>query len=241
MKYEVSVIIPAYNEHGKIKDAVKSTQRKLQEITSSVEIIIAEDGSEDGTRETVLEMLRNSSNVKLLSSKERLGRGRALSRAIREAEGDAICYIDADLATDMSHLDQLIDAIRYENYDFAIGSRLLPESDVMRSWTRSIASLGYNKLTRLILKSKLYDHQCGFKAFKRISILPILDKVKDVHWFWDTELLVRGQRDGYKVKEIHVKWRQADVTKVNILSDAYNMGSQLIRLWWNLNRMKDHP
>lgn len=56
MKYEVSVIIPAYNEKGKIKEAVKSTQKKLQEITSSSEIIIAEDGSEDGTREIALDI-----------------------------------------------------------------------------------------------------------------------------------------------------------------------------------------
>lgn len=79
-----------------------------------------------------------------------------------------------------------------------------------------------------------------FKAFKRVSILAILDKVKNRYWFWDTEFLARGQRDGYKVKEIPVKWQQADVTKVKVLSDACKMGSQLIRLWRDLNRVKDH-
>lgn len=235
MKYEVTVIIPAYNENGTIKNTVESTRRMLQGITSSGEIIIAEDGSKDGTREAAEEIARTSLNIRFLSSKERLGRGRALSRAIKEAEGEVICYIDADLATDMSHLAQLIDAIRYEDYDFVTGSRLLPSSDVVRSMTRSLASRGYNTMVRLLLGSKLYDHQCGFKAFKRTSIMRILDSVKDRHWFWDTELLVRGQREGYKIKEIPVKWQQADNTKVRVLNDVFGMGSQLIRLWWDLN------
>lgn len=239
MNRSISVIIPAYNENGNIRRAIDITQRVLNEITTSSEIIIAEDGSTDGTSETVAEIAMSNSNIRLLSSRSRKGRGRALNQAIKTAKGDVVCYLDTDLATDMAHLAQLIDAISDEGYDFATGSRLLPGSEVTRSKTRSFVSFCFNLMTRLFLRSQLHDHQCGFKAFKRDSVLRILDSVKDDKWFWDTELLVRGQRCGYRIKEIPVRWNEADSTSVKICNDSYRMGAQIIRLWWELRTEKD--
>lgn len=53
-------------------------------------------------------------------------------------------------------------------------------------------------MVRLLLHSKLYDHQCGFKAFRRGPLLELLDEIENQHWFWDTELLVRAQHRGYR-------------------------------------------
>ena len=145
-----------------------------------------------------------------------------------------MCYIDVDLATDMSHLRELIEAIRTEGYDFSTGSRMMPSSDVKRSAKRSFASKGFNFFTRTLLNSRLYDHQCGFKAFKRESLMSIIDSVEDKHWFWDTEVLIRAQHTGYKVKEFPVKWRHGGATKVDLFKDVFGMGSQIIRLWWQL-------
>ena len=150
--------------------------------------------------------------------------------------GDIVCYLDVDLATDMIHLPVLINAVLEEGYDFATGSRLMPQSKAERSSKRFIASKSYNLIVRLLLGSRLYDHQCGFKAFKRGPILQLLDEVKDNHWFWDTEILVLGQIHGYKIKEIPVKWKESDSTKVNILKDTKDMGRQILRLWWDLKR-----
>ena len=238
MNRSVSVIIPAYNEIGNIRRAIEITQRALNQITTSSEIIIAEDGSTDGTSETAAEITMSNPNIRLLSSKSRMGRGRALTQAIKAARGDVICYLDADLATDMSHLAQLINAIRDDGYDFSTGSRFIKGSEVTRSKTRSFVSFCFNLMTRLLLHSELHDHQCGFKAFKRDSVLCILDNIKDNNWFWDTELLVRGQCCGYKIKEIPVRWREADSTSVRICNDSYRMGAQIVRLWWELRTGK---
>lgn len=199
-------------------------------------MVIAEDGSNDGTYETASRLAESDHHICLLHSRDRQGRGQALNRAIKASHGRIICYIDADLATDMSHLVDLTEAISSEGYDIATGSRLMPESGTDRSAMRSIFSISYNTLVRLALKSKLLDHQCGFKAFKRDSIMAVLDQAKDNHWFWDTELLVRGQYAGLKIKEIPVRWRAADSTKVNVLKDSYNMGSKIVKLWWYLHR-----
>lgn len=232
---DVSVILPAYNEAKRIRNTVAATANTLKEITSSFEIIIAEDGSTDGTADIAAELSRTHEYVKHLHSDARQGRGKALNRAFKYASGDILCYIDVDLATDMKHLRQLIDAIRYDGYDFSTGSRMMPQSDVKRPLKRGFASKGFNLFTRTLLRSKLYDHQCGFKAFKRESLFVLLDSIEDEHWFWDTELLVRAQHADYKVKEFPVIWRHGGATKVNLIKDVIGMGSQILRLWWQLN------
>lgn len=240
-KPKISIVIPAYNENGKLKQAVDVTMRKLSELDYSSEILIAEDGSTDGTYEYASKLASENLNIRLLHSDQRQGRGNALSRAIKAAKGEVVCYIDVDLATDMSYLPLLIDAVLHEGYDFATGSRLRPQSDIRRSFTRSIASKTYNWMVRVLLGSTLYDHQCGFKAFRRTSVLGLLNNVKDGHWFWDTELLVRGQYEGLKVKEIPVRWSESDSTKVDLKRDVYGMGSQILRLRGELKRIKEHP
>jgi len=213
---------------------------KLSELGYAYEILIAEDGSTDGTYESAYRLASENSKIKLLHSDQRQGRGNALSRAIKASKGETICYIDVDLATDMSYLPPLIDAVLSDGYDFATGSRLMPQSDARRSLTRSIASKTYNWMVRVLLDSALYDHQCGFKAFRRDSVLRLLGQVKDGHWFWDTELLVRGQCEGLRVKEIPVRWHESDSTKVDLKRDVYGMGSQILRLRRDLKRMKKH-
>lgn len=227
---EVSLILPAYNEADKLRETVLQVAGTLNEISSSFEIIVAEDGSKDGTDKIAEELAEKYSYIKHLHSKERLGRGKALNQAFKSAKGEVLAYIDVDLATDLNHLEELINAIR-NGFDFSTGSRMLKESDVERSFTRLFASKGFNFFTRLLLRSKLKDHQCGFKAFRREALFDILDDIEDNHWFWDTELLVRAQRKGYKVYEFPVRWRHTGTTKVDLTKDVVDMGSKLIKLW----------
>jgi glycosyltransferase involved in cell wall biosynthesis len=233
-KCAVSVIIPAYNEKSKIKHAIETARCTIRDANLEGEIIIAEDGSNDGTREIVAQMANLDSRIILISSDQRLGRGRALNRAIKASNGNIVCYIDADLATDMAHLPELIDAVMNKGFDFATGSRCIQKSEARRNKKRFLASRVYNGMVRLILGSEVYDHQCGFKAFDRNRVISLLDEVKDNNWFWDTEILVRGQKHGYRIKEIPVKWKESDSTKVNILKDANEMGRQIFGLWWDL-------
>jgi glycosyltransferase involved in cell wall biosynthesis len=228
---EVSIVLPAYNEAARIESTVERTAAALREITPSFELIIAEDGSKDGTDKICEALAKKYDFIVHLHSDERQGRGRALNRAFKSSKGEILGYIDVDLATDMKHLSELIQYIR-DGYDFATGSRMLPESNVKRPFKRGFASKGFNFLTRLMLGSKLYDHQCGFKSFRREPLFKLLDEVKDTHWFWDTELFVRAQRAGFKVKEFPVEWKHGGATKVNLMRDVFGMGSQIFRLWY---------
>jgi glycosyltransferase involved in cell wall biosynthesis len=233
---EVSIVFPAYNEADALEAAVEKVTRALNEFARSYEIIIAEDGSTDGTDKLADALAMKYSFIKHIHEEKRLGRGTALKNAFKKSSGEVLVYMDLDLATDLKHLKPLVDKIEYEDYDFAIGSRMLSESKVERSRTRQITSKSYNFLVRAMLGSKVKDHQCGFKAFRREPLMQLLDEVTARHWFWDTEILVRAFRKGYKIKEIPVEWKGGRETKVRLLKDSFNMGWQVIKLWWQLKR-----
>lgn len=231
---EVSAILPVYNDLAALRTAIPQSLETLEAIAPGMfELIVAEDGSTDGSMEFVRDYETRDPRVRLLHADERLGRGRALNRAVDGARGSIVCYYDVDLATDMEHLAELIGAIR-EGYDIATGSRLLPDSNIIRSGGREVASRGYNMLVRTILGSSLHDHQCGFKAFRRDRLLSMLPSVTADHWFWDTEVLVRAQKNGYRIREFPVQWRQGEGTTVR-RKDVVEMGSAILRLWWRLH------
>lgn len=233
-KVVVSVVLPAYNEADKLEGAVTKISQALKEYGYPYEIIIAEDGSTDGTTERAEELTQKYPYVKHIHRERRMGRGAALNNAFKQCNGEVLVYTDLDLATDLKSLKPLVEAITVEGYDFSTGSRMMPESKVERTLRRSISSKTYNFLVRHMLGSKLKDHQCGFKAFKREPLLPLLDEVEATHWFWDTEIMVRAYRHGYKIKEIPVEWKSGKDTKVNLFKDSWNMFWQIISLWWKL-------
>ncbi len=233
-KVLVSVVLPAYNEVTQLEPSVTEVSQALKQADYPFEIVIAEDGSTDGTAELSEELTRKYPFVKHIHRDKRLGRGTALNNAFRQCSGEVFVYMDLDLATDLKSLKPLVDTIKVEGYDLSTGSRMLPESTVERTTRRSISSKSYNFLVRHMLHSKVRDHQCGFKAFKRQAVLSLIGEVKATHWFWDTEILVRAQRRGFRVKEIPVKWTSGKDTKVNLAKDSWSMFWQVTKLWWQL-------
>jgi glycosyltransferase AglD len=232
---DVSVVFPAHNEANQLENSVAQLNNVLKSYGYTYEIIVAEDGSTDGTDKLADELAQKNPCVRHIHGEKRLGRGRALNATFKQANGEIFVYMDVDLATDLSYLRELVDSIKVEGYDFSTGSRMMPQSKVERSGTRSLTSKSFNFLVRLFLHSKIRDHQCGFKGFKREPTLKLIDQVKARHWFWDTEILVRAQREGYKVKEIPVEWKSGSDTKVHLYKDSWNMFWQIISLWWMLN------
>jgi len=226
----VTLVFPAYNEVGCLRRAVEEATDFLMKTDQGFEIIIAEDGSTDGTAKEAQRITDSDPRVKYIHNDERLGRGRALTKAFRQSTGAILVYMDIDLSTDTRFLAPLINAVN-EGYDIATGSRMLPESRVSRKLRRTIASHVYNGLVRLLLRSDIRDHQCGFKAFRRDGIFKVLEKVQARHWFWDTETLIIANRMGLRIKEIPIIWREGEGTKVNLFRDFVEMGYQTFKLW----------
>ena len=236
---EVSIVLPAYNEADRIEDAVEKTIDFLKGTALSYEIIIAEDGSTDGTDKIASILSKKYPVVEHFHSDQRLGRGRALRNAFENSRGKILAYMDVDLSTDIKHLKKLIDLIR-EGYDIVTGSRMLPESKVERPFSRKIASTVYNFIVRFLFKTDIRDHQCGFKSFKRQPLLGLLNEVSASHWFWDTEILIRASRKKYRIKEIPIEWKYRKKTKVNLLTDTIKMLIEILKLWWKIKFIREN-
>jgi len=229
---KISVVLPAYNEKDNLENAVIKIRNFLEKLKIPYEIIIVEDGSTDGTDKIAEALSKRYLNVIYIHSKKRLGKGKAISRGFSRASGSILLFMDCDLSTDLTHIEDIIREIE-SGSDIVVGSRLLSNSNVRRSLKREILSRIYNFLVRLILRSKIRDHQCGFKAFKREIILDLLNYVEDNHLFWDTEILVIAQRKKYKIKEIPVRWYEGKTTKVKF-RDSFIMFIKILQLRFRL-------
>ena len=229
----VTVVIPVFNDVEALKTAIPKSIEVLEAYGQRFELIIAEDGSNDGSREYIEQWEEKDTRVRLLHSDERQGRGRALNRALAESNGKIFCYYDVDLATDIKHLPELLGRIE-RGADVSTGSRLMKDSNIIRSGDREIASRGYNFLVRLFLGSKLNDHQCGFKAYKSAVLKELAPQIRATHWFWDTESLVLAQKAGLRVEEFPVVWTQGPGTTVRF-KDVTGMGKDILKMWWRLH------
>ena len=193
-------------------------------------IVIADNGSTDGTLEAAARLADRFPEVRYISLTER-GRGRALRRAWTESSADIMAYMDVDLSTDLAHVPDLVAAVADGGYHLAIGSRLLPDSLVVgRTLKREITSRGYSLLFRSMFFTKFRDAQCGFKAVSRKVAHDLAPQVVDNGWFFDSELLILAQKCGFRIREIPVRWTDDPDTRVRIIRTAWEDVKGLMRL-----------
>ena len=203
----------------------------LEDNLSSYEwrILIADNGSTDSTLSIAQGLSQEHSGVDVLHLEQK-GRGRALRRAMLEGQADIACYMDVDLSTDLNALPPLADAIAKEGYDISIGSRLMRESLVERAFKREFISRSYNILVKGMFFTSFKDAQCGFKALSRPAIKKLIPLVKDQGWFFDSEFLILAEKNGYRIKEIPVRWIDDPDSRVNVVKTASEDIKGLLRL-----------
>lgn len=230
--------VPAHNELNNLNKCVKILIKETAKLTEDFKILIAEDGSNDGT-DIIAKKLKNADpRVFISQSSEKLGRGLALKRAWSNIEGDIFVFVDADLATNMRYYPKLIKLIK-EGNDLATGSRYKNGAIVNRPILRDLTSKVYNKLIRIIFKDGVYDHQIGFKAFSRRLILKEINKCKSNNWFWDTEIIVKSIHDNYRFVEFPVEWEEKKGNKTPIrrlIIDIIIHGTGIIKLQKDLSK-----
>ncbi len=203
--------MPLYNEEVNLKNNFKRIYSVVSKIGNS-EIILAEDGSTDST----LKLSKSYSklpNVKLITSSKKLGRGKAIKNAIKIAKGNVIGYMDIDLAVPIEYLIKAVSLVETGNL-MVIGSRYTKESVIHRRVKRLVASKVYNYLINFIFLSKVHDHQCGFKFWSSKFIKKEAKNIKDDHWFFDTEIILRSQKLGIVPYELPIKWTEQKSSKV---------------------------
>ena len=229
-------MIPVLNEAHVLEKSIAIVREFLSEnLSYHWQVVIVDNGSTDGTFDVAQDLAHKFEDVKFVHLEEK-GRGRALREAWQTSTADVVLYTDVDLSTELKFLPPLVRALIEEGYDIATGSRLAKGSVTKRSFKREITSQVYNRFVKWILFTKFTDTQCGFKAVTREVVDKVVPQVKDQGWFFDTELLVLGEKQGYKVKDIPVVWIEDDDSRVKIIPTALKNIAGVLRLRWHLTR-----
>ena len=232
MKKTLDVVIPVLNEARALADSVNVLAAFLSNNLNDYEwaVVVADNGSTDATPSICQSLSEQDSRVKHVRLEQR-GRGRALKRAWAESNADVVAYMDVDLSTDLSVLPQTIAAVDGEGYDIAVGSRLKRGAQVIgRSFKRELISRSYSLIFRAMFLAGFQDAQCGFKALSRRAADEVAPLVVDNGWFFDTEMLLIAEKNGYRIKEIPVKWTDDPDSRVKIISTAWEDIKGLLRL-----------
>ena len=227
---EVSIVLPAYNEASRIERCIREVTRAVNAFSVSYEIIVAEDGSTDGTEKVVENLSRSNPQLRLLHSPVRLGKGKAIKKALASAEGDIIVFMDVDLSTSLKYLPQIV-TLAQKHRGMAIGSRHVDGSKVQRRFSRTLFSLSYNLFVRMLFRDGVHDHQCGFKAMSREVAAVVLDKTESDGFFFDTEMILWCKKLDFPVTEVGVEWTEISkkgASAVRLFSDAAKLGLDLL-------------
>jgi glycosyltransferase involved in cell wall biosynthesis len=226
----INLTIPVYNEERALARSVHLLTRFLEQYCEDAyEITIAENGSTDGTLAVALELAADDPRVQVLHM-PLSGRGQALERAWADSAADVLTYMDVDLSTDLAAFPALVEAVQFQGFDLAVGSRLLPESTVTRSCKREVISRVYNLLVRSLLRTRFSDAQCGFKAIAREAARELLPLVEDNGWFFDTELLFLAEKLGYQICDVPVHWVEGSDSRVRLFRTVLEDIRGLVRL-----------
>lgn len=233
-KHSVEIVIPVYNEEKELEDSItKLSSFCERSLTSySWHITIADNASIDNTPVIAEKISKQNPHVSLFRLEQK-GRGRAIKRAWIRAKTDFCVYMDLDLSTDLFHLPRLLQALE-KGYDIAIGSRLAKGAKVEgRTWIRELTSRTLNFFfIQFFFRTHFSDAQCGFKAVTRRVVDNLIPQIQDNGWFFDGELLIVGEKSGYKIYEEPVHWVDNPGSTVRLISTI----SGDIEVMWRLLR-----
>ncbi len=227
----LSVVIPAYNEEGRLPGTLAAIHAFLIGQRYDAELIVVDDGSRDRTREVVADLQSRLPLVRLLSHSKNTGKGFAVFAGIKVATRETILFCDADLSTPIEEVNRLWAELD-SGFDIAIGSRRRRDSIIplAQPLHRRIAGHVFSGLVSLLCVRGIKDTQCGFKLFRAASIRKVLPRLRTTGFAFDVELLMLARRLGLRIAEVGVRWSDAPGSKVRPLIDGARMLSQLLKM-----------
>lgn len=212
----VDIAIPVRNEERALPGCVAVLHDYLTErMPFDWSITIVDNASTDSTRIVAKRLAKQWSRVRVVYL-EQQGKGNAVRAAWLSSPATVVAYMDVDLSTGLDALVPLVAALAAGHSDLAIGSRLAPGARTVRGAKREVISRGYNALVRLTHGATFRDAQCGFKAARAEVVRPLLRRVEDDTWFFDTELLLVAEHNGLRVLELPVDWVEDVDSRVSV-------------------------
>lgn len=205
--YSISVVIPVYNEE---KTVAETVNRVLATGIPS-EVIVVDDGSQDGTRAILEDLQRRYPQVKVFFHEKNMGKGAALRTGFQHATGDIIIIQDADLEYDPRHYPTLLQPIYEGIADVVYGSRFLgaPRRPIL--FWNMVANKILTFITNLLYNTILSDMETGYKVFKRevVENMPLHARGFD----FEPEFTAKVLKRHYRIFEVPIAFNPRDYSE----------------------------
>ncbi len=192
---DLSLVIPAYNENESIPELLKQITAATEPLDLDFEIVIVDDGSNDGMFETIKSLKPEYPNLVAVRFRRNYGKSPALAVGFNKAQGKFIITMDADLQDDPQEIPHLLKKLE-EGFDMVSGWKKERHDPI----TKTLPSKIYNYVTSKLTGIRLHDFNCGLKAYRREVVESFL-VYGELHRF----LPVLAHWQGFRVGEIVVK------------------------------------
>ena len=227
----LSLVIPAYNEAGRIGHTVTQVCGYLDQQRYDWEIIVVIDGGPKAAADEARTAAGARSNVRVIENDANRGKGYSVRRGFAQARGDRRVFIDADLSLPIDGLDGMMQ--RFDaGADVVIASRTAPGSRVEGAppAMRDLMSRAFNFAVQSLVLPGLGDTQCGFKGFTAAAAKAIFDVAQSDRFGFDVEALYLARKHGFRIDELPVVVRYHGGSSVNRLSDGVRMFTDVLAI-----------
>lgn len=230
----LTVVIPAHNEEKRIGPTLEAYASFFQEVTQrkeiqDFEILVVLNACKDNTLQVVKNAAHRYPEIRWLDFVQG-GKGFAVIQGFKNARGDLIGFIDADMSNPPKSYYDLVTHIG--DHDGIIANRWSQHSIIKtrQPFSRIITSRVFNILVRGFLLMPYRDTQCGCKIFQRVALLSTLQKLEITRWAFDIDLLYKLRKNGFSVIDFPTIWEDREESRVKTVKISLQMFSALVRL-----------
>lgn len=225
----LTIVIPVYNEASIVTSAAAELCEGLDARGHDYELIFAENGSKDSTPQILEGLAQKNPRIRWFHS-ERPNYGSALKRGILEARGELVVCDEIDLC-DLTFYDAALPVLERRRADMVVGSKAAIGSSDERPLIRRVATRAHNGLLRVALGFRGTDTH-GLKAFRRLALLPVIDKcVVDMDVF-ASEFVIRAWREGLCVQEIPIQLHEKRKPSIHLFRRVPNVLRNVGKLFY---------
>jgi len=234
---KLSIVIPAFNESGKIGRDVESACEFLQRNGLEGEIIVVDDGSRDATADEVKkagEKYRNRVDVMVIRNRQHHGKGHAIRNGIMQATGDYVMFADSGSCVPFDNTLRGLELLKADKCDIAHGSRRLAGAHLIKDQGlyRHFCSVIFHWFVIRVMKfpAQLTDTQCGFKIYRGDVARPLYGQCQTSGFMFDIEIIRRAINQHYRIAEFPIDWTCDPDSRLSPTRSFWRILAELLKI-----------
>jgi glycosyltransferase involved in cell wall biosynthesis len=232
---DISIIIPAFEESKKIGRDVEAASAFLENNHLAGEIIIADDGSRDGTAEAAKKVkVHSGTALKVVRIPHHTGKGCAVRTGIKQTSGEYVMFADSGCCVPYENVLDGLKLLKSGVCDIAHGSRKIPGSNILRSqsWYRRVCARVFHWFIVYAMKipAEFTDTQCGFKIYKGEVGRKLYRECVTDGFMFDVEIIMRALKQGLRIKEFPIEWSCDSDSRLSPARSLWRTFSELITI-----------